>query len=402
MKTSWRQVGIVARLTACLSALAVAAATAAAPPLDAEAEAGQAYQQALAALQGGQWTEAELLLERCLMLDPEHAVARLELAGLLAQRGRLEAAQALIDSLIDDPRTPQSHRERLLVLRASALRRLEAAALPEAPRAAWTAEIFVSWSRNPLARSDARELTLTLPEGNVTLPVTQNVRPAGMVGLALQRSIPGGLLVDVSAQHVLGQEHRQASRLALVGPLAELSVQDEMEPLQTSWTLQSRRGFDEVDRHSVGLVLRRQRWRLTAMGFVEPKLAREGQQVLAEYVVVQQPEWQILARAEAEHAARAYPGYARLDLEGGWAFAPHWLALAQASAQRDLRSYSAWLENGAPRHMQTAYLALERRWQPASQPWQLAVRAHLGQRWSNISLFDYRDAGLQLSWRHHW
>lgn len=374
----------------------------AAPPLDTDTEASQAYQQAVAALQAGQWTQAELLFERSLMLDPDHVEARLELAGLLAHRGRLEAAHALIDSLIEDPRTPDRHRERLLTLRASTERPSQAETVLPAQPAAWVSDTFVSWSRNPLARSDARELTLTLPEGNVTLPVTQNVRPAGMIGLALQRAVPDGLVVDASAQRIGGQEHWQAARLALSGPLPAPTLPSGSDPLQTSWTWQSRRTLDGVDRHSIGLKLGRQDWHLTAGGFTEPTLQRQGQLLLAEFTVLQQARWQVNTYAEAEHAVSGVPGHVRLGLAAAWAFAPNWLALGQAGAQRDLRSYSPWLLNGAPRHMQTAYLALERSWQPAGQPWEFAVRAHLSQRWSNISLFDYGDSGLQFSWRRHW
>ncbi len=391
--SSWRQARIPARLGAALAALAASAALAA--PLDAEVEAAQAYQQAFAALQAEQWAQAELLLERSLMLNPDHAEARLELAGLLARRGRLEAAQALIDSLIDDPRTPDSHRQQLLALRASVTQPAPAAA----PPAAWTAETFVAWSRNPLARSDVRELTLTLPDGNITLPVTREVRAAGTVGLALQRAEPGGWVVDFSAQRIGGQQHWQAARLALAGPLPLALPGDE--PLQTGWSWQSRRTLDGIDRHSLGLTVGGQGWSVTAAGFTEPLLARQGQLLLAEYSV-QQPRWQANVHADLEHASAGEPGHARLGLAAAWALAPHWVALGQVSTQRDLRAYSAWLQHGAPRQLQTAYLALERRWQPAGQPWQLAARAHLGQRWSNIALFGYRDAGVQLSWRRQW
>lgn len=391
----------MASLVTCLWALFSSAAMAS-QALDAATEASQAYQQAIAALQAEQWPQAELLLERSLMLDPDHAEARIELAGLLSQRGRSEAAQVLIDSLIDDPRTPALHRERLLVLRASASRMPELPAARQEPSAVWAADSFVSWSRNPLARSEARELTLTLPEGDVTLPLTQIVRPAATVGLALQRSQPGGLLVDASAQRIGGEEHWQAGRLALAGPLPGLPPLPDGNPPQAGWIWQSRHGFDGVDRHSIGLSLERQDWRLMAGGFVEPALGRQGQQMLAELSLVQQPRWQVQVFVDTEHASHGAPGYLRLGAAAAWVMAPQWLALAQASTQRDWRSYSPWLQNGAPRVMQTTYLALEKQWQPAGQPWQLAVRAHLGQRWSNLSLFGYRDAGLQLSWRHHW
>jgi len=53
-----------------------------AAPVAPEAEAEQAFAQAMRSLEGGEWARAELLFERSLMLNPEHAAARLELAAL--------------------------------------------------------------------------------------------------------------------------------------------------------------------------------------------------------------------------------------------------------------------------------------------------------------------------------
>ena len=77
-----------------------------------------AYQSALAALDAQAWAEAELQFERVLMLNPEHAEARIQLALLLAQRGKFETASGFLQSLIDDPRTPLEHRQRLVDLLA--------------------------------------------------------------------------------------------------------------------------------------------------------------------------------------------------------------------------------------------------------------------------------------------
>ena len=93
-----------------------AAASEAADNAEAAAQAQAAYQQALQALEQQQWTQAELLLERVLMFQPEHAEALLQLATLLAQRDRLETAQALIGVLLHDPRTPPAHRRHLQAL----------------------------------------------------------------------------------------------------------------------------------------------------------------------------------------------------------------------------------------------------------------------------------------------
>ena len=78
------------RLVALWLPLAVAwpgTIQAATAPMQAEQDALQAHEQARQALAAGQWDEAELLLERVLMLMPENAEARLDFALLLARRG---------------------------------------------------------------------------------------------------------------------------------------------------------------------------------------------------------------------------------------------------------------------------------------------------------------------------
>jgi hypothetical protein len=52
--------------------------------------------------------------------------------------------------------------------------------------------------------------------------------------------------------------------------------------------------------------------------------------------------------------------------------------------------------------MQSLDLAVERSWQPAGPEWELLARAHLSQRWSNLALFGYRDAGIQVTIRRRW
>ena len=52
--------------------------------------------------------------------------------------------------------------------------------------------------------------------------------------------------------------------------------------------------------------------------------------------------------------------------------------------------------------MHTLNVAIERAWQPTDGRWQVVARAQAGARWSNLDLFDYRDAGLQISFRRQW
>ena len=87
-----------ARLLALAGALAFALPFGQVParasaPLQAEQDALQAYEEARRAVADERLDEAELLLERVLMLMPEHAGARLDFALLLARRGQADAAR---------------------------------------------------------------------------------------------------------------------------------------------------------------------------------------------------------------------------------------------------------------------------------------------------------------------
>ena len=97
----------------CMAGVAVSHAQQAPTPAQ---EAATAYTLALRSMAQQEWTQAELLLERVLMFQPENAEAMVQLAQLLAQRGRTESAQAIIQALLEDARTPAPQRERLQAL----------------------------------------------------------------------------------------------------------------------------------------------------------------------------------------------------------------------------------------------------------------------------------------------
>ena len=380
-----------------------------AAPVAPEAEAEQAFAQAMRSLEGGEWARAELLFERSLMLNPEHAAARLELAALLARRGRLEAARALIDSLVDDPRTPPEHRERLQAMLAETDRALaaqvrmaaegvyQAAARP--PSAETTAELYAGWSRNPLARADLRQLTLTFPEGSITLPVARDVRPAGLMGVTLRRSVPGGWGFHANLERIFGNEDSSAHRLSVHG---RLPWSGSGAAGWGQWSAQTQRAYDGATRHALGASVGGRNWRLSGGGFDEPSLARQGVYLRVEGASRPRPEVQALAYAEVEHAWSGPPSFVRMGAMASWVPAPNWLLLGHFSAHRDLSGYSPLLEDGAAREMLSANLSLERAWEPGPGNWQVLGRLYGGRRWSNLELFTYRDAGVQVSLRRRW
>lgn len=357
------------------------------------AEADQAFEQALKELQSEQWGQAELYLERSLMHNADHADARLQLALLLARRGQLDAAKALIESLIDDPRTPESHRNRLQILLASSV---PLPPLPPEvkPHAQTRAEITVGYSLNPYARADLDELTLTLPQGSITLPVARNDHPAGTASLALRHIVQDQWGLEVSQQQWGGAEGRNAGSLLVFGgtTLAGQSLQ---------WSALALRSLDDTSRQAVGLSISRQAWRFTAGLFNEPAFERQGYSLRLDRAWVVSPNLQSVTYAELEHATAGKSSLVRTGILAEWAPAPFWVVSAQATLHRDLQGYSPLLASNAPRNMLAAYLSLERRWEPAPR-WRIAGRAHVAQRWSNLSLFEYRDAGVQLSLQRLW
>lgn len=380
----------------CL-AIWVSAASAA----DARAQADLAFSSAMQALATEQWAQAELLLERTLMLNPEHAGARLELAGLLASRGRSDAARALIESLIADPRTPPDHKERLIALleRATQASAAEQARARSAATPRVWSEAFLAWAENPLARADLRQLTLTFPEGSVTLPVAQDIRPGFLSGLSVRRVVPESWSLEAAAQGLLGADHLRAYRLAVAGRLR--SARDEGE-LQAQWFAQTQQAYDGARRHSGGVSLNRRAWGLTGGVYDEPEAERRGAFVRLEHAWRLRADLLAHAFATVEYAASGPPSYLLGGAAFSWSPAPNWTFLAQASSHRDLAAYSPWLEGGASRTMHTLNVAIERAWQPTDGRWQVVARAQAGARWSNLDLFDYRDAGLQISFRRQW
>jgi hypothetical protein len=378
-----------------LLALWAGAALAQAPELNAQdgAEADQAFEQALKELQLEQWGQAELYLERSLMHNADHAEARLQLALLLARRGQLDAARALIESLIDDPRTPAGHRERLQTLLASSM----PLALPPPPArlpAQTKAEITIGYTRNPYARSSLDELTLTLAQGSITLPVARNDQPAGTVSLALRHVVQDQWGLEVNQQKWGGSEGRSAGSLLVfgAGTVAGQGVQ---------WSALALRSLDDTTRQAVGLSIPHQAWRFTAGLFNESALERRGYTLRFDRALAMPPSLQFVGYAELERATAGKSSLARAGILAEWAVAPSWVVSGQATLHRDLQGYSPLLESNAPRKMLAAYLALERHWEPAPR-WRIAGRVHAAQRWSNISLFEYRDAGVQLSLQRLW
>ncbi|WP_313074036.1 tetratricopeptide repeat protein [Melaminivora sp.] len=374
------------------------------------------HAQARAALEQGQWLQAELLLERILMLHPNDAQAMLQLAMVLAARDKPASAQALIAALRDDERTSAAHRQRLQALLQSGSQPspVQDAALARAGAPGDGSSGQIVWSlghsRNPLARPRAETLVLTLPGGSVELPLADRPRPAALASVLLHQRWAGGLELLASAQGTGADGAHAGARLALAAPLHAAAG--------LYWNLSSQQGLDGARRHSAGLLLSPR----NAAGqggaapggatlyslalFSEAQGARRGLALRAQRglgaLTLGAAPLRVDGWAEWEHALGAAPGTLRAGAQAQWSWAPGWQLHAQLDAQRDLRGYSPLLRHGAARAIASGYLALQHQW---ATPWlggQWAASAYVSRRRSNLALFDSSDHGVALSWQRGW
>ncbi len=363
---------------------------------EAVAQAHAAYDQALKALKQQQWVQAELLLERVLMFQPEHAEALLQLATLLAQRDRLESAQALIAMLLQDPRTPPLHRHRLQALLDNTY---QAASVPlgdgepAAPPSAARTQLLWSagYSRNPLGATSATQLTLTLPQGPVTLPLAANAFGSTVATVTMHHQRSSGLELYAQTQHAdLAQAHT-AGRLALAGPLGLKNHQ---------WSLSTQRAIDGSTRHSAALVRMLDVYtQLMAGIFHDTSLSRTGWLARGQRSFTVASKWPVTAWGEYEHGR---PGAVRGGLQALMPIAAQWQLQGLAYGQLDTSGYSKLLKNNAARRLLTVHVEVEYRWPSQTLGGQAALSAYAARRWSNLALFDWNDHGVRLSWLRQW
>lgn len=363
-------------------------------------DARESFAQARQALQEQRYDRAELLLERTLMLQPDNAEARIELALLMARRGQADTARALLAGLAEDPRTPPVHRQRLLQLIQGLAPGPQAVAQgPAPPRAQplWRAEAGLAWSTNPLARTSAQEIAFTTPDG--TVPIALTGRPVqGAVGsLALSRVGPQAGM-ELALQAVDAPGLQPAARWAAWGP-----APSGWDLAALQWSLSAQQGVDGARRHLAGLSWAGPQHRWSVFRYSEPSLADRGHLLRLEVQAAQglPPGAQALVSLERSSSTLKDQGTWRMGLQAQ-AQLPSQLRLqAQWSGQKDLHAYSPLLANGAPRWLSTLQLALER---PVS--WgsgkTLTFRVLTTERKSNIELFAYRESALQLQFAQMW
>lgn len=417
-KSRFHTAGLV--VAVAFAGLVAASAASAASVLQAEREAAEAFEQAREALGSARWDRAEILLERVLMLWPEHAEARIELARLMARRGQWEAARELIDSLADDPRTPEDFRQRLRTLAAG----LAPAARPgQAPAGAaaqaangrvnarrpWRAEVNLTASTNPLARTAATDLTLTSVDGSVTLPLAQKAVAGGLAGVTLAHVQPEWGL-EATAQKLSQEEGSAAWRVTAWGPLGWSSLGRGLPARHViQWGLQAQQGLDGLRRMAASVAWSAPQSRFSLARYAEPSQADQGWVLRWDHRLPLPTAVQGLASLErslgaapasTDSTARRQ-GHWRLSLAAEMPLGGNRRLQAQWAAQQDSSPYSPLLENNAIRWLSTATVAVEQQWDWGGGMG-LGLRAYAGTRRSNLVLFSYREAGVQATVMRAW
>ena len=364
-------------------------------------EARTAYEKALLALQQQQWGQAELLLERTLMFQPEHAEALLQLATLLAQRDRLESAQALIAMLLQDPRTPLQHRLQLQAMLDNTSQQHAGAAassqttpsVPEGPVARTQVLWSAGYTRNPLGVTDASQLTLTLPGGPVVLPLEVQSEATVLGTVALHHQSAGGLELYAQVQRTSLSQARHAGRLALAGPLG---LQGYL------WSVSTQQALDGSARHSASLLKPMGNTQLTVGLFHESFLRRTGLLARAQHTLQVFDHSTVTAWAEYEQGGKKAPGVLRSGLQALAALSPQWQLQGLLYGHADTSGYSPLLEKNAPRRLLTLHTELEYRWPESVLGGQATLSVYAARRWSNLPLFGWSDHGARVSWLRQW
>jgi len=405
--------------------LACAATCSHSADLQSEIEALQAFDQARTEINSQRYDRAEILLERVLMLHPENAEARIELAMLLARRGHNDGAQALVQSLLDDPRTEPDQSKALAALLQSmkkgrdsqvnpyALGTREAYAnknplspisQPEVGRALWRGEASFSASSNPLARTSTEAITITLPDGPLTLPLSQKAQAGTLVGTSLSLT-DATYGAELSVQHANVSDATNATRAVL---WHQLPLQQWLPGTGTSWQpppvlgyLQSLRGLDGQSRTTVGLTTQIGSNQLLLSSYKDNSLNDHGTAMRAEHKPARWMGTDWLASIEYSASGVKPQAYWRTQLSAAHPLGNGRKLSLQMAHQQDTYSYSALLQDGAHRRLTSIHVAFEQQTQLKNGK-VLIWRLFSAERRSNLELFSYNEIGAQLSLMQNW
>lgn len=382
--------------------LAIAPAISQGTPLKPAEEAEQALEQARQAIADRALDRAELQLERVLMLVPEHAEARVMLASLMAQLGRLETALLLLQSLIEDPRTAEDYRQRLRSIylliaqapRLASLTRLPQRLAPEsAPQTYWRAELGLGQSTNPLSRTNASDLPLTIADSVINLPLSERPKRGNQLQASIGRiGQESGFDLNLAQVRPLGAESAaESARLSAWGPIAGSYY----------WQAQAQQSLDQQRRYTLGFSFAEARHRLTAAAFNEPSRDESGQFLRYEHRVYPALGGLWSASLERGRHLNRTPDYWRAALSGEYSLGKQRFLVVNWGYQADLSGYNPLLENNSRRWLDTRSVVFEQHIALSKQK-VLVLRGLATERRSNLTIFSFRDLGLQVSFIATW
>ncbi|MBA2673517.1 hypothetical protein [Ramlibacter sp.] len=199
-------------------------------------------------------------LERALLMRPDLPAAELDLALALAATGQVQAASALLDELRARPDLPPA-------LRAALDRQ---PANREGPSAtAWLHRVqltsLVGWDSNLNNAPSVSELTLTFPQGNVTLPLAPSSLPypgaAVLNTLQWQGLRATGSSLWVAQAEIRARQTREGGTNYQQGDLALSWLQAPAAPRQ--WVVRgstTRLRFGGADLLQIGRVQAQYQW----------------------------------------------------------------------------------------------------------------------------------------------
>lgn len=381
----------------------------------------------------GHFAQAAEWLELALMRAPQRLGTRIDYADVLVAMGDLDAGRGLVSSLLAEPDLP------------AGLRPLLEARLRDWRGDAWyskaTLTTRIGYDDNLNSATRARELSLTLPEGDVgfILAPGSRARSGSFLGLEFaadtERRISGRDVVQV-LMDIRQRLSSESDTDYLQGELNGIWRRRDLDN-EHLWLLGA--GNLAYDGHSLYRLVRtgyvresRQASRFAGLsttsalagiadrlGDCHPRLG--GELELRSYPALSLLDNTLLAaqfgyachgveafrlqlRIGREFAAADRPGGDawRMDSRLIWrrAFVSGWLETDLSLAvQLDDRAYSPLLADGARRHIERFGVRLEYQ-QPLAHRWLGLVTFDLGRQNSNIELFDVRSGALSLGARY--
>lgn len=377
----------------------------------------------------GRPAEAALLLERALLLNPEHAGAQADYADALAALGDRRAARVVFDTLLKRPDLPahldEPFRQRLL-------------RLAEPVFQPWSSggSLTLRWGRetNLNSATSRATLDLTLPEGNAELPIADGYRARAGNAMLMEaagqaaRDLPGGGKLRVfgeikarAAHAIHDTDYRQADALAQAAiPLADTF--NWIAPAKkTELLLEAGASLLDYGGEQLYQALR---GGLAGQWSAAPCLTRLGIELEARRFPVNRlldgrygglagglrcplgsGAASLTLRGSRDNATDDRPGgdQTRADLRLAIAHPLGRGALTGEilhSRQNDRESYSSLLENGALRRIARTALKLEYM-HPLASRWEALATAEISRQRSNLTLFDISNRALWLGLRWH-